>query len=56
MKYIQTEPELLMTTNRGNKIYISCCYPEENPPNAIEEIADCMAYLGLFDNIVDHKS
>ncbi len=56
MKYIQTESELLVTTNRGNEIYICCCYPEESPPNVIEEITDCMAHLGLFNGIHDHKN
>ena len=51
MEYVKTKRKLLQTTNRGNKIYVTCYYPKENPPNAIEDITRCMAYLGLFDDI-----
>lgn len=55
MKRKYTKAQLLQVTNRGTKIYAACSYPEENPPNTIEDIALFLGYLGLFENIVDSK-
>jgi hypothetical protein len=51
MERIETPPELIHITNRGTKIYASCSYPKENPPEMEEEVFDCLKYLGVFDDI-----
>lgn len=45
------ENKTVMRSNRGNVYEFTCVYPNENPPNAIEEITDCLNHLGIFNGI-----
>lgn len=47
----ETENRTVMRSNRGDIYEFTCIYPDENPPNAIEDITDCLPYLGVFDGI-----
>lgn len=40
-----------MKSNRGDIYEFTCVWPEENPPNALEDITDGLASIGMFDGI-----
>ena len=46
---------MLQVTNRGTKIYVTCRYPEKNPPEIEKEIAACLGYLGVFSDDILNK-
>lgn len=47
----ESENKTVMRSNRGDIYEFTCVYPEENPPNAIKDITDCLAAIGMFDGI-----
>lgn len=53
MERICTEPQLLQVTNRGVKIFVTCSYPKENPPDSLDSVTSCLRYVGAFEDIQD---
>lgn len=47
----ESENRTVMKSNRGDIYEFTCVWPEENPQNALEDITDCLAAIGMFDGI-----